>query len=805
METLWQDLRYGLRMLRAKPGFTIVAVLALALGIGANTAIFSVVNAVILRPLPYPEPEQLAMVWLDNRRQGIRDDITSYPNFIDWRDQNHVFQGMAGMRTAAFTLTGVGEPEQLRGASVSINFFQLMGIGPAQGRGFTPEEETPGKDQVVVIGHGLWQRRFGADPKIIGQTLTLNGRPFTVIGIMPEGFQFPARVEIWSPLAPSPQLRAARGSFWLPVVGRLKPGVTRQQAQADMDLIAQRLEQQYSQQNAGYGINVVPLHEQVVGQVRQALLVLLGAVAFVLLIACANVANLLLARAAERQKEMAIRTALGAGRRRIIGQLLIESVMLAMLGGALGLLLAKWGLDLLIAFSPSNIPRLENISLDGRVLGFTFLVSMLTGLVFGLAPALQASNPELNETLKESGRSGGVGVSGQRIRKLLVVSEIALALVLLIGAGLMIRSFWQLQKVDSGLNAENVLTVRLSLPRTKYPEGQNVSAFYQQTQERLAALPGVQAVGATSGVLLEKLANSSIFAIEGRPLEPQAQRLELPFDAVSPNYFRAMGIQLVKGRLFTEQDKPDSTQVAIINETMVRRYFPNEDPLGKRFTFGDGGSNASWITIVGIVRDTRRQGLDEPIRIESFMPHSQMAARSMELVIRTVSDPLAMTKAVRDAIWSLDKDLPVANMRTMEQVLAERTAPRRLNMMLLGLFAAVALVLAAVGLYGVMSYSVTQRTHEIGIRMALGAQPRDVLKLVVGQAVMLSLAGVGIGLAAAFALTRLMATLLFGVSATDPLTFGAIALLLTVVALVASFIPARRAAKVDPMIALRYE
>ncbi len=805
METLWQDLRYGLRMLRAKPSFAVVAILALALGIGANTAIFSVVNAVLLSPLPFPQPEQLAMVWLDNRRQDIHDDITSYPNFLDWRDQNHVFQSMAGMRNVSYTLTSVGEPEQLQGASVGANFFQLMGVSPAQGRGFSPEEETPGKDQVVVLGYGLWQRRFGGDSKIIGQTLTLNGQPFTVIGIMPAGFQFPSKAEIWGPLAPSQQLKAARGSFWLPVVGRLKPGVTPQQAQADMNVIAQRLEQQYPQMNAGYGINVVPLHEQVVGQIRLALLVLLGAVAFVLLIACANVANLLLARSAERQKEMAIRTALGASRRRIIGQLLIESLLLGLLGGVFGLLLAKWGLSLLIAFSPANIPRLENIRLDGRVLGFTLLVSLLTGLVFGLVPAWQASKPELNETLKESGRSGGSSARGQQIRKLLVVSEIALALVLLVGAGLMIRSFWQLQKVEVGLVAENVLAVRLGLPRTKYPDGANTAAFYQQLQERLAALPGVKAVGATSGILLQKLANSSIFSIEGRPVEPEAQRLELPFDAVSPNYFRTMGIPLIKGRVFTEQDKRDSLQVAVINETMVRRYFPNEDPIGKRFTFGNPDSNASWITIVGVMRDVRRQGLDEPIRIESFMPHSQAPSRSMEVVIRTASDPLTLAKSVHDAIWSLDKDLPVANIRTVEQILSERTAPRRLNMLLLGLFAVVALVLAAVGLYGVMSYSVTQRTHEIGIRMALGAQPRDVLKLVVGQAAMLAVIGVAIGLAAALALTRLMSRLLFNVSATDPLTFAAIAVMLTAVALLASYLPARRAMKVDPMVALRYE
>jgi putative ABC transport system permease protein len=805
MESLKQDLYYGLRMLWKSPAFTLVAIIALALGIGANTAIFSVVNGVLLRPLPYPEPDQLAMVWLDNRRQGIRDDITSYPNFIDWRDQNKTFQGMAAVRGINANLTGSGEPEEIRGASVTSNFFQLVGVGPTQGRGFTIEEEQPGKDRIVVLSHGLWQRRFGGNPGILNQSIQLNGEAYTVVGIMPAGFQFPTKTEIWTPLAPSERARAARGSFWLPVVGRLKPGVTRQQAQADMDVIAKQLEQQYPNINAGYGVNVVPLHEQTVGQIRTALWVLLGAVGFVLLIACANVANLLLARAASRGREIAIRAALGAGRWRIVRQLLTESLLLSIIGGLLGMLLAVWGLHLLVSLSPANIPRLENIGLDARVLGFTFGLSLLTGLVFGIAPALQSSQMGMNETLKEGGRSGTGGRRTQLLRNGFIVAEVALTLVLLAGAGLLIRSFWRLQQVSPGFRTDSLLTLQLRLPRTKYPEGPQVASFFQQLQERLSALPGVHNASAASTIMLPQLTNSSSFTVEGRPPDPREQSLELPFDAALPNYFQTMGMQLLQGRTFNAQDGPETLQVSIINETFAKRYFPNNDPIGKRFAFGDGSGNPQWITIVGVVRDTKRQGLEAPVRIESWMPHTQLPSRTMEIVVRGPSDVLALSRSVREAVWALDKDLPIPKMQTMDQVLSDQVAQRWLNMLLLGLFAAVALILAAVGIYGVMNYAVTQRTNEIGIRVALGAQRRDVMKLIVGQGMKLAVIGVGIGLAATFALTRLMAGLLFGVSATDPITFAAIALLLTLVALLACFVPARRATKVDPMIALRYE
>jgi len=800
MHSFWQDLRYGARMLLKNPGFTLIAVLTLALGIGANTAIFSVINGVLLGSLPYPHPEQLAMVWCDNKRQGIPDDITSYPNFVDWRDRNKTFQGMAGVTDDTYDLTGRGEPEEIRAASVSPNFFQLLGVSPVRGRSFTAEEEQPGRDRIAILSYSLWQRHFGGDPDILNKTISLSGEPNVVVGIMPPGFQFPEKTELWKPLAPDERMRGARGAFWLPIVGRFKPGVTRAQAQADLEVITTQIQQQFPDM-AGYGVNVVPVLEQSVGFIRRALMIMFVAVLFVLLIACANVANLLLARAAVRQREVSIRAAMGAGRRRIVRQLMTESMLLAVLGGALGVLLAWWGLKLLIGLSPADIPRLENIRLDGRVLLFTLGLSLLTGLIFGLAPALQTSHLNLSETLKEGGRTGGGGAGGrraQRIRGAFIVAEVALTLALLVGAGLLVRSFWRLQRVDPGFRPDHLLTLRLSL-------GEQAVSFFERLQERLAALPGVVAVSAATDVMLPKLANSAGFTIEGRPRDPNEQGLELPIDTVLPNYFQTMGVQLLKGRTFGAQDTRESPRVTIVNETFAKRYFPDEDPIGKRFTFGRPGPNTRWITIVGVVRDTKRQGVERPIRIESWMPLAQRPSGSMELVLRTTGDPLLLNNAVREAVWSIDRDMPVPAIRTMEQVMSERVAQRRLNMLLLGLFALVALILSAVGIYGVMSYTVTQRTHEIGIRMALGARSGDVIGLVLKQGIALTLVGVAFGLIATFMLTRLMASLLFGVSARDPITFAAIAALLTGVALVACWIPARRATKVDPMVALRCE
>jgi putative ABC transport system permease protein len=588
------------------------------------------------------------------------------------------------------------------------------------------------------------------------------------------------------------------------VVGRLKPGVTRAQAQADLDVIANQIERQFPDM-AGYGVNVVPVLEQTVGAIRRALLIMFVAVLFVLLIVCANVANLLLARAASRRREVAVRAALGAGRWRIVRQLLTESMLLAVLGGALGVLLAWWGLRLLVDLSPANIPRLENIRLDGRVLWFTLGLSLLTGLIFGLAPALQTTHLKLGETLKEGGRTGAGGRRAQRIRGSLIVTEVALTLALLVGAGLLVRSFWRLQQVDPGFKTDHLLTLRLTLPSSRYTDGAQAVSFFERLQERLAALPGVEAASAATDIMLRRLATSGGFTIENRPRDPSELALELPFDRVQPNYFQTMGIQALRGRAFTAQDGRGSPRVAIVNETFVKRYFPSEDPIGKRFNFGGAGPNAQWIAIVGVVRDTKRQGVDQPIRIESWMPLAQMPARSMEVALRTTGDPLALSSSVREAVWSLDRDLPIPKIQTVEQILSARVAQRRLNVLLLGLFALVALILAAVGIYGVMSYTVTQRTNEIGVRMALGAQTSDVVGLVLKQGMMLTLAGVAIGFVATFALTRLMVSLLFGVSATDPITFAAIAALLIGVALAACWIPARRATKVDPIVALRCE
>ena len=805
MHSFWQDLRYGARMLLKNPGFTLIAIVTLGLGIGANTAIFSVINGVLLSALPYPQPEQLAMVWCDNRRQGIPDDITSYPNFVDWRDRNKTFQGMAGVTDDTYNLTGAGEPEEIRGATVSINFFQLIGVNPMLGRVFTAEEEQPGRNRVVVLSHSLWRRRFGGDPGVLNKTISLSDEPYIIVGIMPPGFQFPENTEIWGPLAPDEGMRGARFGFFLPVVGRLKPGVTRAQAQADLDVVANQIEKQFPDM-AGYGVNVVPVLENTVGPIRRALMILFVAVLFVLLIACANVANLLLARATVRQREVAVRSALGTGRWRIVRQLLTESMLLSVLGGALGVLLAWWGLRLLVNLSPANIPRLETIRLDGRVLWFALALSLVTGLIFGLAPALQTSHLKLSEALKEGSRTGAGGGRAQRIRGVFIVAEVALTLALLVGAGLLVRSFWRLQQVNPGFKTDHLLTLRVTLWGSKYRQGgaQRVS-FYERLQERLAALPGVVSASATSDIMLRKLANSASFTIENRPRDPGELALELPIDRVQPNYFQTMGIQLLQGRAFTAQDSSESTRVSIVNETFVKRYFPNEDPIGKRFTFGGGGPNARWITIVGVVRDTKRQGIDQPVRIESWMPLAQMPSGSMDVVLRTTGAPLALSNEVREAVWSLDRDLPIPSIRTMEQILSERVAQRRLNMLLLGLFAMVALILAAVGIYGVINYAVTQRTNEIGIRIALGAQSGDVIGLVLKQGMALALVGVAIGLIATFMLTRLMASLLFGVSATDPITFAAIAGLLIGVALLACWIPARRATKVDPMVALRYE
>jgi len=806
METLIQDLRYAVRMLVQKPGFTIVVVAALALGIGANTAIFSVVNSILLRPLPYRDPGRLVMIWMDNKRMNVDQDIHSYANYADYRDQNQVFESMAAYSGVSLNLVGEGEPERVIGAAATASLFDVLGVDPRMGRVFTTDEEQIGRDKVVVLGYGLWQRRFGKDPNIVGQEILVSDVSRTVIGVMPPSFKYPHKdAEIWVPLAVDENRKKSRGSFSYYAIGRLKPGVAIEPARAEMGSIASNLERQYPDVLEGYGVNLVPLHEQVTGKVRPALLVLLGTVAFVLLIACANVANLLLARAAGREREIAIRTALGASRIRLIRQLLTESALMGLAGGAAGLLVAKWGLTALIALSPEDIPRLDQIGIDGRVLGFTLLVSLLTGMVFGLVPALQASKPDLNESLKESGRSSTAGVERRRVRSALVVLEVALSLVLLIGAGLMIKSFSRLQRVDLGFNPDRLASMNIQLSRTKY-QGPLSAQFFRQLIEQVEAMPGVESAGAISAIFIDALPNSTNFTVEGKPPVPAAEQIETPVDLVTPSYFRTMGIALLKGRELSEQDGLESPPVAVINDTFARRFWPGEDPIGRRFKFGDSGSNAPWMTIVGVVGDMRRTGLDVDVRCETFLPYTQRRfVGFLSLVVRAKTDPRGIATAVRDQVWAIDPNQPVSHIRTMDQLLDGMMAQRRLNMVLFTLFGGVALVLAAVGVYGVISYSVTQRTHEIGIRMTLGAGRADVLKLIIRNGMMLVLIGVAIGLIAAAALTRLMATLLFGVSATDPATFAAIAGILTGVALAACFVPALRAIKVDPMVALRYE
>ena len=803
METLIQDLRYAIRMLLKKPSFTIIVVLALGIGIGANTAIFSVVNAILLRPLPYKNFDRISMIWMSNPKLGVMEDWHSYPNYVDYKEQNQVFEDMAAFNTRSFNLTGAGDPVRVVGVWNTASLFSVLGVDAALGRTFTEDEQEPGKDMIVVLSNGLWRRNFGGDASVIGQQISLNGINRTVIGVMPPSFSFPEKTtEFWVPLTITPQRKQARNSISLKAVGRIKPGVTLAQAQADMAAIAKRLDDQYFQSD--YGVNLRLIHDQETHTVRSALLVLLGAVGFVLLIACANVANLLLARAAMREKEVAIRLALGARRWRIIRQLLTESVLLGVIGGAVGLLLAVWGLSALVALAPADIPRLDQTGIDGRVLAFTLGISLVTGLIFGLVPALQASRPDVNDALKEGGRGSTAG-GGARIRNLLVVSEIALSLVLLVGAGLLIRSFMRLQQFELGFNPDHLITMRVQLPGSKYKERKQVADFFQQLFERIEAVPGVQSAGAISTIFLSDTPNSTNFAIEGRPQATGAQSIEVPLDAVSAKYFKVMGIPLISGREFDDRDALGTPPVAIINETFANRFFPGEDPIGKRYVYGGPAPDNPWITIVGVVGDMRRTGFDRPVRPETFLPESQNPDNALTVVARTSGDPASLAGMLRDQVWSIDRDQSVYDIKTMDQTLSEMLSQRRFNMLLLGVFASVALLLAALGIYGVISYSVSQRTHEIGIRMAMGAQSRDVLSLVVRHGLVLTGTGIGAGLIVSFALTRLMSTLLYGVSATDPVTFIAIPVVLAGVALGACFVPARRASRVDPIEALRYE
>jgi putative ABC transport system permease protein len=810
MGTLWQDVRFGFRMMMKKPGVTIIAVLALALGIGANTAIFSVVNAMVLRPLPYKEPSRLVFVFWNAPKLTTEDMPASAPDFVDWREQNHVFESMAGISGESFNLTGTGEPERLQGASVSADLFPLLGVGAARGRTFTAEEEQQGRNRVAVLGYELWQRRFGSDPNLIGKTISLNNESYTVVGVMPHDFHFPEGVEkidLWVPLSFKPEIADKRGHRFMYVIGRLKPGVTFEQAEADMKALGARIAEEHPDTNTDWNVKLQSLQDAITEDVSTALFVLLGAVGFVLLIACANVANLQLARAAARQREVAIRLAVGASRRRLIRQFLIESTLLAAVGGTFGLLLAFWGIDAIRAVLPEDAPRMEQIAIDVAVLIFTVSVSLATGVLLGLVPALQATKPDLVEALKEGSKSLAGSRHRNRVRSLLVVVEVALALVLLIGAGLMMKSFWHLRAVRPGFDSHNLVTMQITLPEAKYEEGQEQVNFFNTMLERVRAIPGVQSAGFSTDPPLTDDSRGDL-TIEGQTPLAYGEEQTASYGSVSPGYFNAMGIPVIKGRPFTEEDREGSTPVVIISAAFAKRYFPGvDDPVGKRLKQGGlEDEDSPWMTVVGVVGDVHHYGLSEEVSSEMYMPFAQQPEPEVSLVVRSQGvSPLALLPAIRNEVKAVDKDQPIFGVETMEHLLSESVASQRLSVTLLGLFAGLAFLLACVGIYGVISYTVTQRTHEIGVRIALGASGTDILRLVVGQGMRMVAVGLILGLVASFALTRVMESLLFNVSARDPWTFVLVSSLLGAVAFFASFIPARRATRVDPMVALRYE
>ena len=803
MGTFWQDIAYAVRTLRRNVGFATVSIFTVALGIGANTAIFSVVDAVLLRRLPYQEPDRLVMVWLDNTVQGFHEDLTSYPNFAALASENETLQSLAAFTTGGATFIGDGEPERLRGAIASVEFFNVMGVPALYGRTFVAEDDVPGDDQIVLLSHGLWQRRFGADQAIIGSTIVLNGAARTVVGVMPPGFRFPQDVDLWTPLAPSESSRNNRFGLWLWTVGRLQPDVSVQQARADLGAIMKRLEEDYPDSNTGYAIAVNSLHSQLVGDVRQALLVLMGAVAFVLLIACANVANLGLARAAARESEMAMRVALGATHGRIVRQLLTEAGIVALGGAAIGILLASVGIDVLVALAPQDIPRLDEVSLDWSVFGFTITLSAAAAVLFGLAPAVHAARPDINAELQ--GGSSRLASPQHAMRRVLVVSEMAFALVLLVGAGLMMKSLRRLQDVGPGFASENVLTLDMTLSSTRHPNSEDVSNFYMSLVQRLAGLPGVQSAGAASDILVSEFPRSGSFNVEGRAAFAPNEMVEVLIDGVTPDYFAVMDVPLLSGRFFDGSDAAGQPLAVLINQSMAQRFWPDQEPVGQRITYGSPDSTATWRTIVGVVGDMKRTGLDREVRAATYLPIAQVPFRTLSVVLRTEIPPLDVAQDAKAAVWELDAEQPITAVATMEQLLAERIAQRRFSMVLLAIFASVALLLAMAGIYGVLAYLVTQRAREIGVRLALGAQRRDILRLVLSQGMSLAGIGVAIGMLGSLALSRFVSSLLFGVSATDGVTFGTVAALLLSIALVACLVPANRATKVDSMMAIRGE
>ncbi|MCI0486738.1 MAG: ABC transporter permease [Blastocatellia bacterium] len=807
MNNLFQDLRYAIRMLLKKPGFTVIAVLTLALGIGANTAIFTVVDAALLKGLPYEDPDRLFHLWETTPQKEYSQREASYPDYQDWQ-KNQAFDSMAAYTGGMATMTGRGDPERVASPSATANFFSVLGVEALIGRTFQPGEDVPGAERVTVLTFGFWQRRFGGDPAILGQSLTLNGNNHIVVGVLPPSFQFALRqADLWRPYQPSEMQLSRRFMHGTNVIARLKDGVTVEKAQAEMSAIGARIEQEHNQSHAGTGIILVPLQEEVVGDVKPVLFVLLAAVGFVLLIACANVANLLLVRSTARRKEMAIRAALGAGRSSLIRQLLTESLLLSIVGGIIGLLIAQWGVEALVAAIPEHqlntMPYLKGLGLDSGILIFAASLSIATGIVFGLAPALQSSKTDLTEALKEGGRASAAS-SRNRLRSLLVVTEIALALVLLVGAGLMMRSLMKLLEVDPGFKTENLLTMTVSLPSGKFTEASQVVEFHKQLISRVESLPGVTGAG-TVNILPLIGGNTTRFYVEGEPVPPPGEETESNLRTAGSNYFRVMGIPLIKGRHFDERDNVDAPGVLIVNKTLADRVLPGRDIVGRRLAFS--GFNIPPVEVVGVVGDVKITGLDDEIKPVIYSPFQQGPSLTTSLVVRTGSDAANLAAAIRSELRSMEPDITLFAVRTMEEMIAVSPATfmRRYPALLIGVFAAVALLLASIGIYGVISYSVGQQTHDIGVRVALGARTSDIIGMVMKQGAGLAVAGVALGLAGAFAVTRLLESMLFEVSATDPVTFALVPALLIGVALLACYIPARRAAKVDPMVALRYE
>ena len=807
LETIWQDLKYAVRVLVKSPAFTIFAVVVLALGIAANTAIFSIADTVLLRPLPYRDANRLVMVWEDGSSYGFPQDTPAPGNFSDWKARNHVFEDVAAYSWDDLNLTGDGNPEQLTADEVSSNLFSVLGVSPAAGRDFRPEDGLPGAAGVAILSHGLWLRRFAGDARIVGREMRLNDERYTVIGVMPRGFLYPDRkTELWVPWRFKKEKLADHGSHFLNVVARLKPGVSLPSANADLATIAKQLEQEHPDSNAKVGAFAVPLREAISGEVRPAILMLLGAVGFVLLIACANVANLLLARASGKRRELAMRLTLGASRFRIVSQMLTESILLAVAAGALGFALSVWATEFLATLVPTGMAPLKEIGVNRAVLLFTGGLSVLTGILFGIVPALRISSVNLVTSLKHGGGQSGVGAGGQRLRDILVVSEVALAIVLLAGAALMIRSFESLVHHDPGFRADHVLVLRTPIQMQKYTTQALRTAFYDHVLEKVERLPGVTAAGYTTWIPLTNIGGATGITIEGRPETAPGQMLIPNARMVSRNYMRALGMKLIDGRLLNEHDGTGTQLVALINQTVARNYWPNENPIGRRFKRGTYQETVPWITVVGIVGDVHQAGLDVPARPEIYLPYQQQEFFPPEyLAVRTAGDPMLIAETLRQQVWSVDKQQSVADVMPLEQLVGENLASRRMQAGLLGSFAGLALLLATLGIYAVLSFAVTQRTQEIGVRVALGAHSSDVLRMVLSQGLKLFGIGASFGLIAAQLLSRTLSHLLYGVSARDPLSFLGVTVLLAGVTALACYIPARRAMRVDPLVALRYE